>query len=160
MGIEYINLAERKEHGDEPGNSPDFSEFPCNHRREQNNQPITLIVREQKVELIMPVDIPLCSKCFAEYLSKYSTTCGKCGGIILPGEKVAERPFENNPRTLVHLSVECSLYGDNWCGIWGQGRLVSLHELYPQLFPAGTRRAVDLKKIHDGRCLFGLGDQH
>ena len=156
MHLDTEHYFSRLEQCHVPGAKPDFSEFNCSHTRRPGQFTTTVLMRTTTI--VMPDSIPLCRKCFTAYLNKYSTLCGACGELIFPGEHVAERPVKGNPNAIVHRVKKCCLYEDNWCGTWGQGRLISLHELQPELFPEGSRRANVLKAIHGDQCFMGFGN--
>jgi len=156
MNFDVEHHFSRLEQSGVTGAEPDFGEFNCTHPRRPGK--FTTVVLSRAVTMVMPASIPLCRECFTGYLNKYATICGACGGLIFPGEMVAERPVEGNPNAIVHRVKKCCFYADNWCGMWGQGRLISLHELQPETFPSGSRRANVLNALHGGQCFFGFGN--
>ncbi len=156
MFVDDKHIYGREEMAGLPGGGPDFSDMECSHENRPGKHTVTIF--GQILQLTVPDNCPLCRDCLVAWLVKYSTTCACCGGLILPYEKVAERPVEGNPFGLVHYSKRCAYYADNWCGVWGQGRLISIHELHPQIFPEGIRRAEGLYHALNGRCLMGLTD--
>ncbi len=114
----------------------DFGEFPCGHDR--RGEPATVAVRGT---VVAARHERLCAACLSAWLERYSTTCASCGGPILPGEPVGQAWVgARHPHT--HLTTDCCETGGLYCGRWGQGRLVTLHELEPEAYPAGTPSVV------------------
>ena len=122
-----------REHAGATGAEPDFSEFPCGHDRvgDADRPPkvfgIDVFVRHEK----------LCSRCLEAYLNTYATRCAACGDPILPGEPVGQA-WVGAPHPHTHLTFDCSETGGLYCGRWGQGRLITLHEIAPEKYPEGT----------------------
>lgn len=149
-------LLSRKDQTGLPGARPDFSEIECGHPSENKTAQATIL--GQKIRVTLPPSVPLCFNCFVRWLNLHSVKCEKCGQVILPGEKVSEIHDSSGHKLIVHHNVDCAQNSANWCGIWGQGRLVSLHELYPGIFPKGTRTARVLNLLHGNDCLFGFAN--
>lgn len=66
-----------------------------------------------------------------------STTCAACGKPIRPGTPVGIA-CKDATRPYTHLARACCPTTVLSCGIWGDGQLTTLHELYPDKFPEGT----------------------
>jgi hypothetical protein len=82
-------------------------------------------------------EMPMCVACSTDYLNKVSTLCGVCEEPIIPGMRVGiAHDGAKHPYT--HLNMGCCVSGALFCGAWGEGRLVSLHELNPEQFPDDT----------------------
>jgi hypothetical protein len=129
-GAGYSTEARQETGG--PGAEPDFSEFPCPHER--SKRPIMVRVRGCDIACPEP---PLCAECLTAYLEKYSQTCASCSGPILPGMPVGQA-WGGAKHPFTHLMDGCCESGGLYCGRWGQGRLVTLHELNPEKYPPGT----------------------
>jgi hypothetical protein len=75
-----------------------------------------------------------CSKlCAEEYLNKFSTLCAECEEPILPGDPVGQA-WEDASHPYTHM--RCAQSAALFCGKWGEGRLISLHEMNPARYPA------------------------
>lgn len=99
-------------------------------------------VHGHEVDVRPPDGSGICLTCFQKWLDRHATTCAVCGEPILPGSSVAERsPFDDPP--FVHMRPMCCRYPSKYCGKWGAGRLISLHEMHPDHIPPGTRTLAD-----------------
>lgn len=123
--------AQRKETGG-PGAEPDLSEFPCDHPRQAPGYVVKVFGTPVRVG-----EPPVCKDCFEAYLNKYSTYCAVCDLPILPGMHVGQA-WSGSKHPLTHLDTGCCKSGGLYCGKWGQGRLITLHELKPNKYPPGT----------------------
>ncbi len=80
---------------------------------------------------------PMCHFCTTQYLNRFSTLCATCLEPILPGTHVglawtgALHPF-------THLTFGCCETAGLYCGLWGEGRLVTLAEINPQKYDKGA----------------------
>ncbi|MBU0624975.1 hypothetical protein KKF05_01390 [Patescibacteria group bacterium] len=142
-----LGFFSRRELVGQPGATPDFSDFKCQHQRQPGS--FTRVVLNQIIKVRLPASVPLCRDCFIAYLIRYATSCTVCNGHILPGDPVAEIPIANQ-LCLAHRTKHCARYVDRYCGIWGQGRLISLHELMPDIIPAGVRTMAGLNILANG----------
>ncbi len=91
---------------------------------EKIHLPLHITVLGQDVTLD---DSEMCEKCATEFLNKNSTLCAVCEGVILPGENVGRAPI-GAKHEFVHLTMECTEVSSQFCGTWGEGRLISFHE--------------------------------
>jgi len=83
----------------------------------------------------------MCPSCAKEYFEKHSTSCASCKDPIVPSEAVGRAPIgAEHPFT--HLTFECCPSGGLYCGVWGESRLVTLHELKPDKYPEETCSAI------------------
>ena len=89
------------------------------------NLPLHITVLGQDVTLD---ESEMCEKCATEFLNTNSTLCAVCEGVILPGENVGRAPIDSK-HEFVHLTQECTEYGSQYCGVWGEGRLITIQEL-------------------------------
>lgn len=86
----------------------------------------------------------MCPACSEVYLNKHATLCGTCEEPICPGMSVGKAEVGSS-YPYAHLTPECSDSAANWCGYWGEGRLVTLHEIDPKSFPVpGVTTPVDI----------------
>lgn len=87
----------------------------------------------------------LCRECIEKSLNEFSTKCDACGCVIMPGMAVAvscqKKEFSKGyPYTC--MGWDCCI-GLAYCGVWGMGRLVTLHELNPDKYAAGCAHIGD-----------------
>lgn len=116
----------------------DFSEFPCGHDRPKGDATVKVFGREVGIT----DKVPLCPPCFETWLNKYATRCASCEEPILPGMPVGQGWIgAKHPYT--HMNMECCASGGLFCGMWGQGKLITLHELDPEKYPPGSGNAMD-----------------
>lgn len=106
--------------------------FVCEHGATERNLKVTVL----GVECEFPRS-PMCPSCTGEYLNKFSTLCASCERPILPGTPVGQA-WNGAPHPCTHLAFECCDSGGLYCGRWGEGRLITLHELNPDKYPEGT----------------------
>ncbi len=106
------------------------SRLHCEHGPE--NKPFELIILGSVQQFYKS---PLCIACTRAYMDKYATYCAYCDKPILPGMKVGITG-EGDKYPFAHLNCCDSLAF--FCGEWGEGRLVTLHELAPDKYPEGT----------------------
>ena len=97
-----------------------------------------VMVKGHKIEI---EDSLLCFSCAEKHLNKYSTFCASCEKPIIPGTKVAEA-WIGAKYAFTHLTFNCCLAGALYCGEWGEGRIITLHELNPDKYPPGTSSAI------------------
>ncbi len=88
------------------------------------------------------VGSPMCPACTETYLNMYSTICARCREPILPGTPVG-RSSTGARYPFLHLRFDCCQTGALYCGMWGEGCLISLHELKPDTYPEGTLSVLD-----------------
>lgn len=132
-----VRIPPRKEWTDGDERDP---EFVCDHPPESGWVEVTVLGHKMWMDL--PSELAVCRGCFEKWLNRHATTCAACGEPILTGRSVAERsPFDDPP--FVHMRPMCCRYPSKFCGKWGQGRLISLHEMYPDQIPPGTRTIAD-----------------
>jgi hypothetical protein len=109
----------------------------CDHKRVRGDFTITVL----GVECRFKKGLPTCATCSVEYLNKHSTICASCSEPIFPGNAVgvawrgADHPY-------THLTFECCDTGALYCGYWGEGELITLHQLDPKKYPEGTSSVV------------------
>lgn len=128
--------APRQETPGVPGATMDFSEYPCDH--DKSSSPSIVEVHGMKVGVEVA---EICSGCIEKFLNRYSTRCASCNGPILPGMPVGQAwTGAKHPHT--HMSFDCTESGGLYCGRWGQGRLITLHELEPDTFAPGTSHVM------------------
>jgi hypothetical protein len=106
--------------------------FVCEHGTVKGGFQVVVFGIEFELE-----ESPLCPKCAEEYLNKFSTLCASCGLPIFPGTPVAQA-WIDAPHPYIHLSFSCGYCGGLYCGQWGEGCLITLHELNPKKYPFGT----------------------
>ncbi len=112
----------------------------CPHASESG--PVRVTVQRVALEVNIPAGLDSCRNCFEEWLNRHAATCASCGDPILPGCLVAEvDPFASPPFT--HMRPVCCGQPSRFCGVWGEGRLISLHEMHPDDIPSGTRTLAD-----------------
>lgn len=70
------------------------------------------------------------------------TYCAACGRPIFPGMPVGQA-WEEAQFPYTHLTFECCDAGALYCGRWGEGRLITLHELDPKKYPPDTTSLAD-----------------
>jgi hypothetical protein len=110
-----------------------ISQPKCDHPKSTAPQEITI----HGVTIVCEAGAPICPKCAEEWLRKVSNVCAKCGDPILPGTSVA-RAWEGAKYPYTHLTFDCCEAGVLYCGVWGEGRLITLHELDSEKYPKGT----------------------
>lgn len=84
-----------------------------------------------------------CLEAFREHLEAICTVCASCGELIYPGDPVGQA-WDGAPHPYTHLTFECCETAAFYCGVWGKGELVSLHELDPDKYPEGTKNILHL----------------
>jgi len=103
---------------------------------------VVVTISGHKFTVVIPDGARICEACFERWLSRCATVCHTCGEPILPGMCVAEiSSSADSPFT--HMRPSCCNYPHEYCGLWGLGRLITLHELFPSEIPAGTRTIRD-----------------
>lgn len=104
---------------------------------------VTVLILGELCEFDSP---PMCKECTEKYLNKYATTCIACKMPILPGDPVGDPSGALTPigSKFAHLADGCCDTGGFYCGNWGEGRLVRLHEIDPKQFPEGTTTVMAL----------------
>ncbi|MEA3249435.1 MAG: hypothetical protein U9Q03_03695 [Patescibacteria group bacterium] len=132
-----VRIPPRKKHVGETG--PDWRPH-CDH--EPDSGAVCVTVSGFETTVIIPDDVKCCKECFESWLNLHATTCSVCGEPILTFKSVAEiSPFSNPP--FAHMRPMCCRYPSKYCGMWGPGRLISLHELHPDQISPGTRTIAD-----------------
>lgn len=106
--------------------------FVCEHGATERNLKVTVL----GVECEFPRS-PMCPSCTGEYLNKFCTLCASCERPIFPGMPVGQA-WTGAPHPCTHLGFDCCESGGLYCGRWGEGRLITLHELNPDKYPDGT----------------------
>jgi hypothetical protein len=122
------------------------SEIRCTHRHDAS--PRSIPICEERVDL--DDDIPACADCISALLVNNGTVCASCDYRILPGDDVAAI----KPGAYAHLRTGCCDDLSRYCGVWGQGKLLSLHDMYPTAFPGGSGHTLD-RQIFARRRLSG-----
>lgn len=79
----------------------------------------------------------VCSACLEDYLNRHCVLCATCGEPICPGMPVALAPA-GSPLSYRHLFIDCCGERAPYCGVWGEGELITLHELHPEKYPPDT----------------------
>jgi hypothetical protein len=144
----FQSLVERFRKRDEPakrysyqmsrqgdGASP-TEKFTCTHGKTRHNLKVTVLGVECEFS-----NSPMCSSCTEQYLNRFSTLCASCERPIFPGTPVGQA-WSGAPRPFTHLTSECCESGALYCGRWDEGHLITLHELSPAKYPAGTPSVV------------------
>jgi hypothetical protein len=80
---------------------------------------------------------PYCIPCSEEYLNRFSTVCDTCGRPILPGTAVGQAADKNAVYPYTHNTFDCREPDSSICGKWGEGKLISLATVHPDVFPPG-----------------------
>ncbi|MEY4744972.1 MAG: hypothetical protein RL272_917 [Candidatus Parcubacteria bacterium] len=129
--------------GDRPEAAPsgeifDFSDIRCGHPLP--SAAATVTVFGTPVGTLGP-DAPICAACMQTWLERHSTRCASCGGPICPGMPVGQA-WVGAPYQHTHMNFDCTESGGLWCGRWGRGRLVTLHEIDPEKYAPGTANAM------------------
>jgi len=111
-----------------------FESIDCTHPKAA--KPFTITVKGCRITL---KNAPFCPECSATYLDSVATVCGACKTPILPDMPVALNGCKNQKKhPYTHLNRNCCPSGGLYCGTWGEGELMTLHELDPKKFPAGS----------------------
>jgi hypothetical protein len=85
-----------------------------------------------------------CPECLQKHLNAVSTVCAKCREPIIPGTRVA-RAWSGAPYPYTCLGWDCCESGALYVGIWGEGKLITLHDLDPKKYPIpGEMSPMDL----------------
>lgn len=121
--------------GQHEGANP-TEKFVCTHGKTRHNFKVVVLGVECELE-----KSPMCPSCTEQYLNKFSTLCASCGRPIFPGTPVGQA-WHGAPHPFTHLAFGCCDSGGLYCGQWGEGRLLTLHELNPEKYPAGTSSVV------------------
>jgi hypothetical protein len=111
--------------------------FVCAHGKTKHNFKVMVLGIECEFK-----KSPMCPPCTEQYLNKVSTLCASCKRPIFPGTPVGQ-VWHGAPHSFTHLTFECCDTGGLYCGQWGEGRLLTLHELNPEKYPAGTSSVID-----------------
>ena len=111
-------------------------EFVCTHKKTEDKIMVVVLGVECEFE-----ESPMCPVCAEQYLNKFSTLCASCERPIFPGTPVGQA-WEGAPHPYTHLRPGCCETGALYCGKWDDGRLITLHELNPEKYPAGTPTVV------------------
>ncbi|MFC1638786.1 hypothetical protein ACFL26_00765 [Patescibacteria group bacterium] len=135
-----FDVSRRREMKGAPGGNVDLS-ASCGHPAYPGT--VTCKAFGRSVELEVPPTLKLCHDCFVKWLERYGRVCDVCGGIIMPGEEVAQPTVHPGSDCFVHAHPFCCPNPLLICGRWGMGRLVSLHEIDPKLFEPGTMTLAD-----------------
>ncbi len=98
---------------------------------------VALVIHGKPFEIDSP---PMCKECSEKYLNANATKCAVCKMPIFPGDAVGDPSGSilTIGKKFVHLTHGCCEDGGYFCGYWGEGRLVRLHEVDPKQFPEGT----------------------
>lgn len=156
--MHMLAFPEREELVGEPGGEIDYSVMGCTHGRGAGTATTATVMGVDRRLPRPPPDMPLCRDCYAAWLSRYAILCRHCGKIVRPGDPIAQPGIYADRRRIVHWSPECSLDPARLCGIWGMGRLVSLHEMDPKNFPPGTMTVADhgLRLVMDSPVIYKI----
>jgi hypothetical protein len=121
----------------------------CCHLPEVGEVAVWIIGKEHNI--FLPIEMEMCSDCFEKWLNLNSITCPSCDKPILPGSKVADiSPEGTSEITLTHVEENCCGDPSLYCGIWGPGQLVTLHDLFPNLIPPGTHTMKEFFRSRPG----------
>lgn len=110
--------------------------FACTHSKTGHILKVTVLGVECEFE-----KSPMCQVCAEQYLNKFSTLCASCKRPIFPGTSVGQA-WKGASHPFTHLNFDCCATGTLYCGVWGDGRLITLHELNPEKYPEGTPTVV------------------
>lgn len=113
------------------------SKRACNHGGPRRNLKMTILDVECEIE-----KSGMCGACTETYLNTVCTLCASCGRPIFPGDPVGQA-WVDAPHPHTHLTFDCCDTGGLYCGQWGEGRLITLHELDPKKYPAGASSMMD-----------------
>lgn len=86
---------------------------------------------------------PMCASCAERYLNQACTLCASCGNPIFPGNPVGQA-WQGAPHPYTHLTFDCCATGALYCGRWGEGKLITLHELEPDKYPDGSSSVMNV----------------
>ncbi len=120
------------------GPALDLGDARCDHPKATT--PELLVVFGTTVGRIGPAS-PLCTACLQAWLERHSTRCASCDGPICPGMPVAQA-WIGAPHPYTHMNFICTETAGLWCGRWGRGRLITLHETEPGTYASGTANAM------------------
>lgn len=125
-----------KQSGYQPTSQTDSAspteKFTCTHGNTKHNLKVTVLGVECEFW-----ESPMCPTCTEQYLNKFSTLCASCKRPIFPETPVGQA-WHGAPHPFTHLTFRCCDTGALYCGRWDEGRLIMLHELNPEKYPAGT----------------------
>jgi hypothetical protein len=88
-----------------------------------------------------------------KYLNEACTVCASCNKPIFPGMPVG-KAWIDAPHPFTHLSMDCCDTGSLYCGMWGDGRLITLHELHPEKYPAGISTVMSAAFASSGKPVY------
>ncbi len=113
--------------------------FPvCTHEKVRGS--FTIRVKGVDVVRTSSERCPACVQACAE---QCSTTCAVCTRPIVPGMLVGRSGRTDFP--LVHDDT-CVEDPNDFCGQWGEGRLIGLHEFNPHKYEPGTITLHDVAR--------------
>jgi hypothetical protein len=127
--------------------------FHCLHEKPTGRMTVTVFGLELNFK-----GSDLCQQCAEVFLNQNSTVCASCGRPILPGMEVGQA-WRGAPHPYTHLLDRCCGSGALFCGMWGNGRLITLHELYPEKFPPGTATVMSAVVVSGHPRMVVLGDE-
>lgn len=129
-----------KRYGYQPSGQNDGAssseKFVCTHGKTKRSLKVTVLGVECEFK-----GSPMCPPCTEQYLNRFSVLCASCKRPIFPGEPVGQA-WHDAPHPFTHLTLGCCDSGGFYCGRWGEGRLLTLHELNPEQYPEGTPSVV------------------
>lgn len=96
-------------------------ELTCPHGAQHH--PFTAVIHGEERIIYDP---SMCEPCTVAYLEKNATVCGACGTLIVPGTPIAAAQ-SGSPHPYVHAWCGDAVA---YCGRWGEGRLVTLLEMF------------------------------
>ena len=132
LGRRGYSANDRSEPSPPSALEPDFSGHPCGHDKPDGPSIVEVMGVKVAIEAA-----PICPDCIEEYLNRHSTRCASCRQPILPGMPVGQA-WDGAPFPHTHMAFDCTESGGLYCGRWGQGKLITLHQLDPAQFPPGT----------------------
>lgn len=108
----------------------------CSHPRPEGPVKVTVLGVELEFE-----SVPMCLPCAEQYLNQHSIRCVACQEPITPGTPVCDGAYRKDGH-IAYVHVNCAGTLAGYCGVWGEGRRITLHELKPEKYPEGTFSVV------------------
>ncbi len=110
----------------------------CVHGKTRRAFKVTVLGVECQLEKSL-----MCPVCTERYLNEFSTLCASCERPIFPGTPVGKAGWEGATHPFIHLTKGCCDTMALYCGRWGGGNLITLHELDPEKYLAGTSSVAE-----------------
>ena len=105
----------------------------CVHGKTKHSFEVTVLGTKCKLEKSL-----MCPICTERHLNTFSTLCASCERPIFPGTHVGMAVQDGTAYPYVHLTRKCCGTTALYCGQWGGGNLITLHELDPEKYLVGT----------------------